>query len=383
MARASASGELTRDQASGAVEFGPAGPADESQCRALLRVPMEGAVSIALEREPDSRIAASIEGDRHHTIVARDRNSGRLLGIGSRAVRKVWIDGRPQRLGYLGQLRRIPAMRGRMRLLATAFAEMERTRRPDEVQYDLTSIAADNLPARRLLERGIAGLPVYRPLCEVDTMVMPASRRTFRRLPQDVSRGSDALISRIADCLQRNLRRFRFAPVWTEDDLRSATRTRGLDPTDFLVIRRGDRVTACLALWDQREFKQVRVTGYVPRLKLVRPWLNAGLRMASLPRLPAAGRTLDLGYLSHLAVDEDDPASMQALMVAARRAARQRGLDRLALGLTTVHPLRKKLRLPFGCREYRSRLYLVHDGSRRLPASALQGGTPHVEVGTL
>ncbi len=383
MARASASDELIRDYTSGAVEFGAAGPADEPQCRALLRVPMEGAVSLALEREPDSRVAASIEGDRHHTIVARDRSTGRLLGIGSRAVRRVWIDGRPQRLGYLGQLRRVPAMRGRMRLLAAAFAEMERTRRPDEVPYDLTSIASDNLPARRLLERGVAGLPVYRPLCDVDTMVIPASRRGFRRLPQGVSRGSEALVPRIADCLQRNLRRFRFAPVWTEDDLRSATRTRGLDLTDFFVIRRGDRVTACLALWDQRRFKQVRVTGYAPGLKLVRPWLNAGLRMAGLPRLPAEGRVLDLGYLSHLAVDEDDPASLQALVDAARRAARQRGLGRLALGLTTVHPLRRQLQLPFGCREYRSRLYLVHDRSRRLPASALQGGAPHVEVGTL
>ncbi len=270
-----------------------------------------------------------------------------------------------------------------MRLLAAAFTRMERTRRPDELPYDLTSIAADNLPARRLLERGTVGLPVYRPLCEVGTVVMPASRRDSGRMPQGVSRGSDALVPAIVDCLQRNLRRFRFAPFWSEDDLRSATRTRGLDPTDFFVIRRGERVAACLALWDQREFKQVRVTGYAPGLKLARPWLNATLRIAGLPGLPAAGLALDLGYLSHLAVDDDDPESLRALIVAARRAARLRGLDRLALGLTTAHPLRNKLRLPLGCREYRSRLYLVHDGSRRLPASALGSGAPHVEVAIL
>ncbi len=383
MARASAPGELIRHQSPGAVEFGVAGPSDEAECRALLRDPMEGTIRLALEREPDSRLAALIEGDRHHTVVARDRQSGRILGIGSRAVRKVWIDGRPQRLGYLGQLRRIPVMRRRMRLLAAAFAEMERTRRPDEAPYDLTSIASDNLPARRLLERGVAGLPAYRPVCEIDTVIMPASRRDSGRKPPGVSPGGDALLPAIADCLQRNLSRFRFAPFWTANDLRSATRTRGLDPAEFFVIRRGDRVTACLALWDQRRFKQVRVTGYASGLRLARPWVNAAFRLVGLPGLPAAGSTVDLGHLSHLAVDDDDPESFRALVVAARRAARRRGLDRLALGLTTMHPLHKTLRLPPGCREYRSRLYLVHDGSRRLPASALQGGAPHVEVATL
>ena len=66
---------------------------------------MDGRIRIALEREPDSFLAATIEGEIHQVIAVRDRASGRLLGMGSRSVSDAWVNGRRTRLGYLSQLR--------------------------------------------------------------------------------------------------------------------------------------------------------------------------------------------------------------------------------------------------------------------------------------
>ena len=49
---------------------------DDEGIRALLRRQvMDGSIRLTFEREPDSRHAATVEGERHHVFVAR-RGSG-------------------------------------------------------------------------------------------------------------------------------------------------------------------------------------------------------------------------------------------------------------------------------------------------------------------
>ncbi len=367
----------------GGVVFELARAGDDAGIRRLLREQaLGGRVRISLEREPSVRFAAGIEGERHHAVVARDRATGCVVGLGSRAVRRVWINGEPARMGYLGQLRRAPALEGRLQLLAAGFAELEKTRRPDELSYDLTSIIADNIAARRLLEYGLPGLPVYRPLGEFTTLML-AGRRRSGRWPAGVQRGYDELLPAIADCLQRNLRRYQFAPVWSVEDLRSAVRTRDLRPEDFFVVLDGSRVIACLARWDQRGFKQAVVRGYAPRLKRWRPVVNAALWLTRRPRLPNQGSALDFAYLSHVAVDGDRHDLLIDRIGAARAGSSSRGFDYLVIGLATNNPMLPAVRRSCSARTYPSILYLVIHERREDPLENLDGRIPQVEVATL
>ncbi len=380
-------------------------PGDDVGIRELLRGrAMGGMIRLTLEREPCVWHAAAVEGERHHTVVARERASGRILGMGSRAVRDVWIDGERARMGYLTQLRLAPEIAAGRRLLAAGFQSCNRHRRQDELPFDLTSIVADNVPARRLLERGLPGFPRYRRLCRLVTLTIPTLRRSplwgrkratrapspLAPLPEgEGNRGWLALAVRkratlpaIVRCLHRNLRRYQLAPAWTEDDLRSSTRTRGLEATDFLVRTDGDdRVTACLAIWDQRGFKQVVVRDYAPALRRFRPLVNLLLAIAGRPRLPPPGSTLELAYLSHLAVDGDRADVAVKLIRAARREAGRCGLDYLVLSLTEAHPMLGAVRRAFPARELESVLYLVHPEEGTPPE--LDDRCPHVEAATL
>ena len=368
---------------SGEVVVGPATPADDPELRRLLRDnPMDGAIRVSLEREPNAFLAAAVEGEPHHTIVARHRRDG-VVGMGSRSVWNAFVDGEPRRLGYLSQLRVDRAFRGRKRLLTAGYELLRSFRRPDELPFDLTSIVADNDVARRLLGAGVPGLPTYREIEGLMTLILPISSRIGRRKGPGIERGSRESIPEIAACLERNRRRYQLAPRFSADDLLSPERSRGLAPDDFFLAVAGGEVRGCLALWDQSGFKQVVVRGYAPRLARFRPWINRLAPLLGTPRLPEPGRLLPHAYVSHLAVDGDDPDLFKILMEAAYAEAHLRQYVYLAVGLAARHPWLAWLKRRFRPREYASTLYAVHWDDGAEAVARLDGRMPHVEAALL
>jgi hypothetical protein len=359
-------------------------PEDDPEIRRLLRDnPMDGAIRVSLEREPNAFLAASVEGDRHTTVVARDADSGRIVGMGTRAVWNAFVNGEPRRLGYLSQLRIDRAARASLntrRLLAAGYAALRDLRQPDETPFDLTSIIADNDAARRLLGKGVPGLPIYHELSRFVTLVLPAVRPRRGRGPVTIEPGVSERIPEIADCLVRNRRRFQAAPWFTAEDLRSPERSRGLAPADFRLALRDGRVAGCLALWDQGGFKQAVVRGYAPGLARWRPWINRLPRSLGIPRLPDPGEPLPHATISHVAVDQDDPEIFQALLESANAEACARRYAYIVIGFAAGHPWLTWLEKRFRPRRYESMLYTVHwDGG----AEPLDDRPVHVEAALL
>lgn len=356
-------------------------PEDDSEIRRLLRDnPMDGEIRVSLEREPNAFLAAAVEGEPHHTVVAREPSTGRIVGMGTRAVWNAFIDGEPRRLGYLSQLRVDRSFRGRRRLLAAGYAALRELRAPDEAPFDLTSIIADNETARRLLGGGVPGLPTYRELSGFVTLVLPALRPSRKRASVEIEPGRPGRMDEIAECLARNRRRYQTAPFFTAAELTSSERSRGLAPHDFRLALRDGRVAGCLALWDQQGFKQVVVRGYAPRLARWRPWINRLPRSLGIPRLPDPGEALPHATISHVAVDGDDPLIFQALVESAHAEACARGLAYVVIGFAADHPWLPWLERRFRCRRYESVLYTVDWGGG---AGALDGRRPHVEAALL
>jgi hypothetical protein len=377
-------GRGPRPRRLGEIVVEPALPEDEPEIRRLLRDnPMDGEIRVSLEREPDSSLAAAVEGEPHHTIVARDLATGRVVGMGSRSVWNAFVNGEPRRLGYLSQLRVDVGHRGRRRLLAAGYDLLRTLRSPDETPFDLTSIIADNDTARRLLEAGLPGLPTYREIGPFSTLVLPAGRDHRALAGVRIERGTRERMAEVAACLERNRRRYQLAPYFPLDDLLSAVRSRGLSPENFFLAIVDGQVAGCLALWDQSGFKQVVVRGYGPRLARLRPWINRFSPFLRAPLLPDPGEILPHAYLSHVAVDGDDPGLFQALVEAAHTEARARGYAYTVIGLAAVHPWVPWLRRRFRLREYRSILYAVCWEDGREAVETLDGRLPHVEVALL
>jgi hypothetical protein len=347
--------------------------ADDTQLRALLReTPMPGRdITISLEREPSYFAAAEIEGPWHRTIVACDARTDRIVACGSVSSRSRYINGAPSDVGYLSSLRVATTYSGRPDLLRRGYEFLRGLCSREGPPIYLTSIAAENVRARRFLEAGVRGMPTYRPIGEFVTCLMPITRahRAHRAHPAPVilsaakdlaspsedARSFAALRMTGGDeaaFVNRCNASFQFAPHWKDVDLQQHRA--------FTVVEAGNSI-GCVALWDQRHIKQAVVRGYSPRMRLARPLVNFASRLRGGPPLvPTLGTPLSHAYASHLATDPERPDVLIDLLTDLLAAASARGLHFVTAGFAANDPRLRVVLDRFKCRQYRSILYVVH-----------------------
>lgn len=331
--------------------------------RRLLREnPLPGSISISLEREPEFFAAANIEGSEHQTIVATE--NGRVVATGSISARQRFINGEPMRVGYLSGLRLDRSCKGRPEIIRRGYDLFRNIHERGGPLIYLSSIIAGNRAALRFLERGLTGMPTYRFLGELVTLIIrrshlwrfnhPASRA--RRVLQNgdlralhVSHCSGADILEI---LNRNNREYQFAPVWSAKDIGAE---------DFWTLHANfDTPVACAGVWDQRAMKQSVVRGYSGALKWARPFFNVAATFLGTPRLPEIGSALSHVYVSHLAARSDQPELTECLVNLVRASNSARSADYVVIGFDSRDPRLAHLRRVFRVREYVSRIYAVY-----------------------
>jgi len=384
-----AAGQLTaphHSHADGAVRFEIASAQHDATLRRLLREnPMPGRISLSLEREPSYFAAAGIEGPEHQTIVALEGE--RVICAGSISARQRFINGAPMRVGYLGGLRMDASRRGRAAIIRRGYDFFRHLHEQGGPPLYLTSIVADNLPARRLLERGLKGMPTYRFLGEFVTLIIRRRHRgetdkstglAHRRLRENGLRlrsGSDARTAEIVELLQRDHQQYQFAPIWSADELQ---------PQNFRVVYSPDGTpTACAAIWDQRAIKQTVVRGYAQHLRWARPLINLGAAVLRRPGLPRIGQSISHAFVSHLAASPLEPQLAEWLILLLHGPASARHIDYLTLGFDARDPRLAHLRKVFRPREYASRLYAVHWDDGAELAHSLDGRLLAPEVALL
>jgi hypothetical protein len=301
---------------------------DDAGLRRLLRTtPMPGSIQISLEREPSYFGSARAEGGRHCTFCARDRTTGSVIAMGCRVVRELYVNGRPQQVGYLSQLRIAAGYRhyGRS-LLSLGFCLLNKTRANNEAPFDITTIVAGNRSARRLLECGLPNLPRYTAVERILTFLLPArswsGSRSWNIPKEEYSK------NQVSGLLQ-------FAPV---------------QPLPGPI-------------WDQRAFKQIVIRGYSERMR----------RFRRLLRLPPVGSVVPAVYLT-----ENPPDLNQLTTMKAR--ARGMGARYLAFALAAGHPWTNALLRHSRAHIYESILYVVHQPDVPAP---LDGRCAHVEAALL
>lgn len=356
-----------------------AGEADAGAINALLEAtPMGGGFALTLERAPDP-LAGDFGLSSHHVMVLGEEvASGRLVGLCERSVRTAFVNGAPAALPYLGALRVAPGFRHRVRILRDGFEAVRRLgEQPGDLPFALTSIAADNTAALRLLTRGLAGLPAYRPAGDYVTFVLRARRQ---RPLAATRRASAADLPAIAALLNRENARFQFAPAWSAPALASLS-DHGLKAEHFLVAGDGARLTGCIAAWDQSSRRQTVLRGYPRGLSMLRPLWNLVAPVTGLPGLPPAGSRLNQVALSHCAVAEGHRDLFLALVDAALGQAGDRGFDSGFIGLAAANPLADALKRRRRAIAYRTVLHTVHWPDQ--PAPTLDGRPAQPEAALL
>lgn len=371
-------GELNRTRCGG-VAFDVATERDDAAIRRLLRAnPMAGRVSLSLEREPSCFADAGLPEEMKHIIVARE--NGRVVCAGHCTIRPRHVNGRPRRVGYLGGLRLAAGQGGRFDILRRGYEFFRELQDAAPADFYFTSIASDNVRARRFLERGLPGMPEYELAGEFVTVALPTGKA--RRANGNGRAPRVRSFEEIADLLNRHQAAYQFSPCWSAAGL-AALGPLGLAREDFLIHDAPGQPSVCAALWDQSSFKQTVVRGYAPGLARLRSMLNAVARCTGGPRLPDPGEPLALGYVSHLAVPPEDSSRLVQMLDELRWRARCRGLQYLVLGIAANEPRLAAIRAGFRGRIYHSRLYVVRWPEQGASARDLDGRILAPEVALL
>jgi hypothetical protein len=321
---------------------------DDVGLRRLMRESViPGRIRVAFTREPDYFAADGLAGADDVTVVSRWKDE--VTGSGRCSIYPLMQNGVRQRIGYLGLLRVAEHARESPRLLRDGY-ELLRQQVQSRADGFFTSIASDNVRARRVLELGgRLGLPAYRKLCDLVTLVVSVRNRTTMPV-EPVS--DDELVQVLA----RDTRRFQLSLAWDARLLLDLGR-HGVSRREFAVVRRAGQVVACAAVWDQRAFRQTVVDGYEGALEIMRPIVNATLVMRGRPRLPAPGTVLDQGVILGAAVP--DPRDWRDLWRELEALASARGLSWLTIARDATDPELSVLRRLTRGREYRTTLYEV------------------------
>jgi hypothetical protein len=329
---------------------------DTAIARLLEDTPMPGGIRLAPACRPSFFAALRVEGGSPVVVVAEDGDGTAGLGVVTR--RAVYLNGAPAVARYLSCLRVAPRARGSS-AMARGFDLLRRELSGHPADLTFTSILDDNIEAARLLTSGRATLPAYERWQECVTRVF-------------VTRGRGQAADRVAPDADE-LAAFFAAhgpgrngfPVCRAGDLDGADDSPfpGLRAADFLTIREpSGELAGVLGCWDTRPYRQTVVAGYAPALRLARPCFNLVAGMLGMPRLPAAGSALPLGFVVLPLTASSDPDVVRALLAAARVRAGSLGLDYLVWAMPADDPLTEAFAgLP--CREIRSTIFRVRFGS--------------------
>jgi len=287
--------------------------------------PMSGAIPLRIDRGANFFRLVNMRGEGK-VFVATLR--GRVVGCISAAVRNAFVQGKPQTIGYIGDVKVHPSLAGSrvvLRLIAALREDLVRR----NVDLLFAVIAAGNRQALSLME-GRLGTPNWQPM---------GSFRVYEVLPSPFPRRSssydvDLLRPQEARSLVALVNRFnrdyQFGPV-VESEGPGADADSPFART--LVARLGQEVVASVTAFDASEAKSNVLVALPPLLKLALAAL-APVRLI-LPglRVPRVGEPLRLLYLRHPACEPGHVAALHALVQRARFEAYRRRYSFVAFGV--------------------------------------------------
>ena len=364
------------------VQIDLATAADDAAIRGLCRrEAMPGRVSLTYEREPDFSLGCGVTGQDAQVVVAR-QEEGEVVGVACRSTREMFINGTPERLGYLGQLRIDGNYRGRW-LVSRGFSLLRQVHVQDPVPAYLVSVVAGNSEAEGvLIHKARRSFPAFHQVADFSSLAIALGRRKLSvHGDLEICWATEDAAEEIVQFLHTHGSQRQFFPAWTLDGLRQLTRL-GLHFEDIEMARRNGKIIGVAGLWDQSAYKQTVVRGYSGWMRATAPLYNLSAPWFGRPAFPTVGSRLRSVYAALVCVADDEIQVFAALLRELYNRGCERGFDYLLLGLDSRDPFLPVAR-SYAHVLYPSRLYLAEwpDGGKL--HERLDHRTTYVDIATL
>ena len=320
-----------------------------------------GDISLLYTRRPDAYYSFQNEGDQVWILVCRDQHCQKIIGIGALAARSLYVNGKPERIGYLFGLRSLRRYRCKFSILKQGYAFLREVQRQNDIAWSLTTILQENIYAQKMLEKKRPYMPSYCRLgsYSVYALLGKPEKSTWQRL--DCRKAESADIPELVAFLNRQGQKLQFFPVVDEQLFQG--QLPGLEIDRVVVMRQHREIVAVGALWDQRGYKQYQVIGYGGAWRWLYPFSSL-LPLFGYPKLAKPGKILNFFTLSWWAVKNSDPQIFSCFLDAVAHFGSS--YDYFVVGLSDSNSLQSIISARRHIR-YRSTVYGVYWGNPPYP----------------
>ena len=343
------------------LEYFLATEKDDKSLREILRkTPMDGAISLRFEREPSFFGSKNLEGLFHQTIIGRDKKTGKNFGLTKRSVQELFVNGSVMKVGYLSLMRIIkeyqsgfPAVRG--------YQFVRELHKDNRTEFYLTSIMKNNIVALRLLKSGLRGLPRYQKYTDYCTHTIPIKKKPIKikKYSYTISKFSENDRSHLLVFLNNYGKRHQFYPYWTKEKLFDSNYTPGLVGDNMFIAKDNNKIIGCMAIWDQRLFRQTIIHKYGNMLSILSRFGNPLNKLFGYPTLPKINQEFKCCFLSHIAIHENNPDIFKMLLIHCHNSLIKNDNDYMMVGFSESHSFNKIIdRIFYNISTY-STIYLV------------------------
>ncbi len=355
---------------------------DQALRNCLANNHMGEGIRISFRREPSYFTACQVQGHQAQVIKCVDTHNDRIVGFGSRFTLQAHINGQPQQLGYLADLRCEPAFR-KGTLLARGYRYLGELHARHSLPCYFSMILSDNHLALKQLTKQRAGLPQYH---HMGTILSPAIRLDWDRPAikypgVHFTTAKPEQLPAVFDFINQQLADKQFSPHYKSSDL-GTERLCGLGADDIYLAWQGQHIVATLAAWDQSSFRQTHVEGYATGMRLLQPLYNMAARFSPLKPLPKPGDQVPQLYFSMATAADNDPALFAALLRHVYRQRRVGPWHYAMLGLHQQDPLADCLS-DYRCIHTSGELFAVQYPDSSLQLDSLAQRIPYIELARL
>jgi GNAT superfamily N-acetyltransferase len=315
-------------------------PADNAKIQDLVsKITMPGPAQMCFQRAPDFFVGANVIGDEFILTVADDDERPDVLaGLTVISGRELYISGQKRRVHYSGDTRVDPFYR-RRGIASNLFIEQKKFRTGEDLLQGIV-LKENTAPLDAAAKTADGVLFSYWISHAIETSFIFV-RKQAPRIPAGVSirAATPADAPAMQAFFDREAPRRNGYPVYSFAKLMAGDPYyAGLKIGDYALAMRGSEIVGMLAGWNQKAYKQTRIVGFKPAIRLLRPLYNLYVGLAGGFKLPNVGGALNYLTLYNTLIAGDDTAVYQGLIdwIMAHQGQQY---DALATGLTHGDPL--------------------------------------------
>lgn len=303
----------------------------------LADTPQEGSIMLNFERQPNYFWATDIGTSEPDLWVMEDTQDNRVAGAFSMGKRDVFVNGIKTPMRYGSDLRIHRDYQGGRALL--------------RLFKSLTTALGDDIYQTVILEENQASLatvgsgrlkiqPKYYPAGRHRTNMIELRRKEKHTVNSSVRRATIDDIAAMQDFFNTNAAEKQFYPSYDFSLIGSDdSYYRNIKLEDFFLAFLDDELVGITGLWDQKGFKQTRITGYSKGIQYARPFYNLYTKIFGGLSLPPAGSLTSYVYLHSTVIKNNDKQIFADLLATARDELANSPYDALVVGFDENDPL--------------------------------------------